>query len=79
MKKEYKNPQVVIYEVTPGCRLLSGSGIPVDPSKEGHQNDAEGKTATDVVFDDEETDDSCRYEIKALDFLPRSFHKDTWR
>ena len=73
MKKEYKNPQVGVFELAHGCSLLSDSGIYVDPSKEGHQNDAEGKAASGVCLEDEEEGDTCRYERNPLDFLPRSF------
>ena len=54
------------------CQLLVGTTIPVIPSEEGSQSQAESKSTGDYF---EEVDKSIRsYEHNPLDYLPKVFN-----
>ena len=74
-RKIYQAPELNSYEETGECQLLVGTTIPVIPSEEGSQSQAESKSTGDYF---EEVDKSIRsYEHNPLDYLPRVF-PDIW-
>ena len=73
MKKTYQVPTLNQDIVYGECQLLVGTTIPVIPSEEGSQSQAESKSA-----DFEETDKALRsFEHNPLDYLPSAF-QDIW-
>ena len=75
MKKTYQIPTLNQDIVYGECQLLVGTTIPVDPSEEGSQSQAESKSTGDYF---EEVDKSIRsYEHNPLDYLPKMF-KNQW-
>ena len=75
MKKTYQIPTLKQDIVYGECQLLVGTTIPVDPSEEGSQSQAESKSTGDYF---EEVDKSIRsYEHNPLDYLPKMF-KNQW-
>lgn len=75
MKKTYQIPTLNHDIVFGECQLLVGTTIPVIPSEEGSQSQAESKSTGDYF---EEVDKSIRsYEHNPLDYLPKMF-KNQW-
>ena len=73
MKKTYQIPTLNQDIVFGECQLLVGTTIPVIPSAEGSQSQAESKST-----DFEETDKALRsFEHNPLDYLPSAF-QDIW-
>jgi hypothetical protein len=73
MKKTYQVPTLNQDIVFGECQLLVGTTIPVIPSEEGSQSQAESKST-----DFEETDKALRpLEHNPLDYLPGAF-QDIW-
>ena len=73
MKKTYQIPTLNQDIVYGECQLLVGTTIPVIPSEEGSQSQAESKST-----DFEETDKALRsFEHNPLDYLPSAF-QDIW-
>jgi hypothetical protein len=73
MKKTYQVPTLNQDIVFGECQLLVGTTIPVIPSEEGSQSQAESKST-----DFEETDKALRsFEHNPLDYLPGAF-QDIW-
>ena len=73
MKKTYQIPTLNQDIVYGECQLLVGTTIPVIPSEEGSQSQAESKMAS---FED--TDNALRsFEHNPLDYLPSAF-QDIW-
>jgi len=73
-RKNYQAPELYSYEEMGECQLMVGTTVPVVPSEEGSQSEAESKLAS---FED--TDAALRsYEHNPLDYLPRVF-KDQWQ
>ena len=73
MKKTYQVPTLNQDIVYGECQLLVGTTIPVIPSEEGSQSQAESKST-----DFEETDKALRsFEHNPLDYLPSAF-QDIW-
>ena len=73
MKKTYQVPTLNQDIVFGECQLLVGTTIPVVPSTEGSQSEAESKKGT---FED--TDKALRsFEHNPLDYLPSAF-QDIW-
>lgn len=73
MKKTYQIPTLNQDIVYGECQLLVGTTIPVIPSEEGSQSQAESKMAS---FED--TDKALRsYERDPLGYLPDAF-QDIW-
>ena len=73
MKKTYQIPTLNQDIVYGECQLLVGTTIPVIPSDEGSQSQAESKST-----DFEETDKALRsFEHNPLDYLPSAF-QDIW-
>ena len=73
MKKTYQIPTLNHDIVYGKCQLLVGTTIPVIPSEEGSQSQAESKST-----DFEETDKALRsFEHNPLDYLPSAF-QDIW-
>jgi len=73
MKKTYQIPTLNQDIVFGECQLLVGTTIPVIPSEEGSQSQAESKST-----DFEETDKALRsFEHNPLDYLPSAF-QDIW-
>ena len=73
MKKTYQVPTLNQDIVFGECQLLVGTTIPVIPSEEGSQSQAESKST-----DFEETDKALRsFEHNPLDYLPSAF-QDIW-
>ena len=73
MKKTYQIPTLNQDIVFGECQLLVGTTIPVIPSDEGSQSQAESKMAS---FED--TDKALRsFEHNPLDYLPSAF-QDIW-
>ena len=68
-RKNYQAPELNHYEETGECRLLVGTTVPVDPSEEGSQSEAESKMSS---FEDTEKD-LRSYEHNPLDYLPDAF------
>ena len=69
MKKTYQIPTLNQDIVYGECQLLVGTTIPVDPSIEGSQSEAESKKGT---FED--TDKGLNsFEHNPLDYLPSAF------
>ena len=72
MKKTYQVPTLNQAIVFGECQLLVGTTIPVIPSDEGSQSQAESKSTGDYF---EEVDKSIRsYEHNPLDYLPKVFN-----
>ena len=72
MKKTYQVPTLNQDIVFGECPLLVGTTIPVIPSDEGSQSQAESKSTGDYF---EEVDKSIRsYEHNPLDYLPKVFN-----
>jgi hypothetical protein len=72
MKKTYQVPTLNQDIVYGECQLLVGTTIPVIPSEEGSQSQAESKSTGDYF---EEVDKSIRsYEHNPLDYLPKVFN-----
>ena len=70
MKKTYQIPTLNQDIVFGECQLLVGTTVPVDPSTEGSQSEAESKMSS---FED--TDNAlCSYEHNPLDYLPSVFN-----
>ena len=73
MKKTYQIPTLNQDIVFGECQLLVGTTIPVIPSEEGSQSQAESKMAS---FED--TDNALRsFEHDPLGYLPDAF-QDIW-
>ena len=73
MKKTYQIPTLNQDIVFGECQLLVGTTIPVIPSEESSQSQAESKST-----DFEETDKALRsFEHNPLDYLPSAF-QDIW-
>ena len=73
MKKTYQIPTLNQDIVYGECQLLVGTTMPVDPSTEGSQSEAESKMAS---FED--TDNALRsFEHDPLGYLPDAF-QDIW-
>ena len=73
MKKTYQIPTLNQDIVYGECQLLVGTTIPVIPSEEGSQSQAESKMAS---FED--TDNALRsFEHDPLGYLPDAF-QDIW-
>ena len=68
-RKNYQAPELNHYEETGECRLLVGTTVPVDPSEEGSQSEAESKMSS---FEDTEKD-LRSFEHNPLDYLPDAF------
>ena len=73
MKKTYQIPTLNQDIVFGECQLLVGTTIPVDPSTEGSQSEAESKKGT---FEDTDKGLSS-FEHNPLDYLPGAF-QDIW-
>ena len=73
MKKTYQIPTLNQDIVYGECQLLVGTTIPVDPSTEGSQSEAESKKGT---FEDSDKGLSS-FEHNPLDYLPSVFN-DPW-
>ena len=73
MKKTYQVPTLNQDIVYGECQLLVGTTIPVDPSTEGSQSEAESKKGT---FEDIDKSLSS-FEHNPLDYLPSVFN-DPW-
>ena len=72
-RKNYQAPELNCYEEMCECMISIGTTIPIKPSEEGSQSQAESKMAS---F--EETDKALRsYEHNPLDYLPDAF-QDIW-
>ena len=70
-RKNYQAPELNSYEEMCECMLSLGTTIPVVPSEEGSQSQAESKSTGDYF---EEVDKSIRsYEHNPLDYLPKYF------
>ena len=68
-RKNYQAPELNSYEEMCECMLSLGTTIPVVPSEEGSQSDAESKMSS---FEDTEKD-LRSYEHNPLDYLPDAF------
>ena len=74
-RKNYQAPEMYSYEEMCECMITIGTTIPIKPSEEGSQSQAESKATGDYF---EEVDKSIRsYEHNPLDYLPRVF-PDIW-
>ena len=74
-RKIYQTPELNRYEEMGECLMLIGTTIPVVPSEEGSQADAESKPSGDYF---EEVDKSIRsYEHNPLEYLPDYF-RSVW-
>ena len=74
-RKNYQAPVLNCYEEMCECMISIGTTIPVVPSEEGSQSQAESKSTGDYF---EEVDKSIRsYEHNPLDYLPKMF-KNQW-
>ena len=74
-RKYYQAPELNCYEEMCECMITIGTTIPVVPSEEGSQSQAESKATGDYF---EEVDKSIRsYEHNPLYYLPKMF-KNQW-
>ena len=74
-RKNYQAPELNSYEEMCECMISIGTTIPIKPSEEGSQSQAESKSTGDYF---EEVDKSIRsYEHNPLDYLTRVF-PDIW-
>ena len=74
-RKNYQAPEMYSYEEMCECMITIGTTIPIKPSEEGSQSQAESKATGDYF---EEVDKSIRsYEHNPLDYLPHVF-PDIW-
>ena len=72
-RKNYQAPELNCYEEMCECMISIGTTIPIKPSEEGSQSQAESKPT-----DFEETDKALRsFEHNPLDYLPSAF-QDIW-